>query len=100
MLGSRLLTQTPPSYPEDLVRFVKEGRFKALVGDIHRFQVNYLSYHDIPTENDLCVEMCRFAIASFNSREVCMVFVLVVAMKMVYSIEHYIIMMSSVSARL
>ena len=70
------------------MRFVKEGRFKAIVGDTHRFQVNYLNYSDIPTENDLCVEMCRFAIASFNSREVCGVAVLVVSMKMVYIVQY------------
>jgi hypothetical protein len=55
---------------QDLVRFVKEGKFKAIIDDTHRFQVNYLSYRDIPTDYDLCVEMCRFATAAFNNREV------------------------------
>lgn len=62
----------PHSYliTDDICRFVREGRFKTVLEDVKRFQVNYVTVREVPTERDLALEMCRFAIASFNYREV------------------------------
>ena len=55
---------------DDICRFVREGRFKTVLEDQKRFQVNYVTLREVPTERDLLLELCRFAIASFNYREV------------------------------
>ena len=61
----------PPSLPSDqLLKFVRAGRFEAIFNDPDRFQVNYISYHDIPTMEDMIEMLCKYAIAAFNNREV------------------------------
>ena len=64
-------THSPPPPPSDqLLKFVRAGRFEAIFNDSDRFQVNYISYHDIPTMEDMIEMLCKYAIAAFNNREV------------------------------
>ena len=60
---------TPP-LSDTVGRYVKEAKFGPMISDSKRFEVYYVTEKDVPTEDDLCVYLCRFTIAALNNREV------------------------------
>jgi hypothetical protein len=54
---------------DELVKYAKLAKFSTIINEPRRFQVNYVTLRDVPTEKDLFIYLCRYTCAALNSRD-------------------------------